>query len=275
MQVPSARIDHPVAADARRLLQEEGGSLSPALALALAAVARHAADGEVLAERVFAARHLGQSKALAGLRAALEQRLGPLAALGVREGAALTLVGGCGRLVLDGGATLDLGYLSPFVGLSREAAGRIVSVQLPSQGLVAVENLTVFDACCRGEVGALGGAAFVWTAGYPGRGTRAIVEAAVSARAKTMVWCDLDLDGVRIARLVRIWAPGTRAYQMTRHELLNARHWLPLTPRARQRLERELAVGTDDDLTDALRAMLELGRWVEQESMLGPVSPGP
>jgi hypothetical protein len=262
-------LDHPVARDARRVLADEAQTIAPVLALALAAVARHATDGEVLAERVFSVRHLGESKALARLRGALEQRLGPLDALGIREGAALTLVGGHGRIALAGGAGVELRDTPPFLGLSRETAVALAALAPPPKGLVAVENLAVFDACCRGEVAELSGAMVVWTAGYPGRGVRAVVEAAVRADAPVSIWCDLDLDGVRIARLVASWCPGARFVRMTPDDLEAAPRMLPLSARALRAIERELAAGPEDDLTETLRALQSRGVWAEQEGFLG------
>lgn len=262
-------LDHPVARDARRVLAEEARTIAPDLAVALAAVARQAADGEVLAERVFSVRHLGGSKALARLRGALEQRLGPLDALGIREGAALTLVGGHGRIALAAGAGVELRDTPPFLGLSRETARALAAVAPPPKGLVAVENLTVFDACCRGEVAELSGGMVVWTAGYPGRGVRAVVEAAVRGGAPVTVWCDLDLDGVRIARLVASWCPAARFFRMAPDDLAAAARTLPLTPRALRAIERELAAGPDDALTETLRALRDRGVWAEQEGFLG------
>ena len=261
-------VEHPVANEARRVLEEETATISPELARAVALVARHAAEGEPVAERVFSTRHLGGSKALARLRASLEQRLGPLASLGIREGASLTLVGGVGKIALAGDAQLDLAATPPFLGLSRETACSIAAVSLPPAGLVAVENLAVFDACCRGEVAALAGAAFVWTAGYPGRGVRAIVEAAVRAGARVTVWCDLDLDGVRIARLVAAVAPGVTFFRMAPADLLAATRRLALGERAARALERELRNGVVDALTPTLAAMREAGMWAEQECFL-------
>lgn len=263
-------LDHPVVEEARRTLTEEAETLAPELARALAAVARHAFDGEVLAERVFSARHLGSSKALGRLRDAVEQRLGRLATLGIREGAAFTLMGGAGRLLLDTGAVIALPELTPFVGLSRETMERLARFEPPALGLVAVENLTVFDACCRGEAEELRGASFVWTGGYPGRGVRAIVEAARRAGSAVTVWCDLDLDGVRIARIVRGCAAGcVRLHRMDAADLLSASRALPLSLRATRALARELALGSVDELTPVLRAMAERGIWVEQEALLG------
>ena len=262
------RLEHPVANEARRVLDEEAASISPELARAVALVARHAAEGEPVAERVLSTRHLGDSKALARLRASVELRLGPLSALGIREGGALTLVGGVGRITLGNGTWIDLAATPPFLGLSRETATDLYAVSFPSAGLIAVENLTVFDACCRGEVAALAGAAFVWTAGYPGRGVKAIVEAAVKAGAPVTAWCDLDLDGVRIARLIASAAPGTAFFRMGPADLIGAPRRLRLGERAVRVLERELRTGAVDALTPTLAAMRETGEWAEQECFL-------
>ena len=262
-------LQHPVASEARRVLEEEAASISPELARAIALVARHAAEGESVAERVFSTRHLGDSKALARLRASVELRLGPLGALGIREGAALTLIGGVGRIALEDGTWIDLAATPPFLGLSRETATRVLAVSLPPAGLVAVENLTVFDACCRGEVAPLVGATFVWTAGYPGRGVKAIVEAAVRAGAPVTAWCDLDLDGVRIARLIAATAPGTAFFRMGPADLIGAPRRLRIGERAVRVLERELRIGAADALTPTLDAMREIGEWAEQECFLG------
>jgi hypothetical protein len=263
-------LEHPMAEEARRVLAHEAQTIAPELALAVAAVARHAAEGETLAERVFSARHLGSSKALGRLRAALEQRLGPLHALGIREGAALTLVGGLGRIALAGGGLIDLAAMPPFVGLSRETVLGFTALEPPPKGLVAVENLTVFDACCRNEVAALSGAMVVWTGGYPGRGVRAIVDAAVRAASSVMLWCDLDLDGIRIARLLASWCPSAGFFRMSADDVRTAPSAVPLGDRARRAIERELAATVrEDDLTETLRALLGRGMWVEQEAFLG------
>lgn len=261
-------VDHPIAEEARRALGEDQPDLSPEVARALAAVALHAAAGEVLAERVFSARHLGSSKAVARLRSQVEARLGPLGSLGIREGGSVVLVGGAGRAVLPG-AILDLAALAPYVGLSRESALALERLECPQDGLVAVENLTVFEACCRGEVPELAGAAFVWTGGYPGRGTRGVVEAAVRAGATVRTWCDLDLDGVRIARMIAAWSPRCEYFKMSSADVALAPHRLPLTDRTRVAIERDLRDAADRELADTLRAILDARGWVEQEVFLG------
>ena len=261
-------VDHPIAEEARRALREGHAELSPELARALAAVALHAAGGDVHAERVFSVRHLGSSKALARLRPKLEARLGPLDALGIREGGGIVLVGGTGRAVLPV-ASFDLAVLAPYLGLSRESALALERLECRPAGLVAVENLTAFEACCRGEVPELAGAAFVWTAGYPGRGARAVVEAAVRAGASVRAWCDLDLDGVRIARMIATWSARRGFFKMSTADVSLAPRRRPITDRARAAIKRELRDGRDRELADTLGAILEANAWVEQEAFLG------
>lgn len=164
---------------------------------------------------------------------------------------------------------MELRDLPPFLGLSRETALALAAVAPPPKGLVAVENLTVFDACCRGEVTELSGAMVVWTAGYPGRGVRAVVEAAVRADAPVSIWCDLDLDGVRIARLIASWCPCARFFRMAPDDLAAAPRTLPLTARARRAIERELAASREDALTETLQRIQDCGVWAEQEGLLG------
>jgi hypothetical protein len=264
-----AGLTHPKARDVAALLAgDEAGSFPPPLSRALAALAIHAESGEILAERVFAARRLGDSKALLPWRARIERLLGPLAEIGLREGAALALVGGQGRLLLSGQA-LDLAALAPFVGLSRESCGRIESIRFPAAGLLVVENLTPFEACCRGEVDGGRGALLAWSGGYPGRAVRAIVERAGAEGVPVRVWADLDLDGVRIARLVGSWTPGgAEPFRMSAADLVAAPVRRPLAPRSEAAIRRDLEERPEDPLAPTLRAMLGLGEWVEQEVFL-------
>lgn len=262
-------LAHPKAREIAALLaREEAEAYPPRVLNLLAALAVHAEAGDVLAERVFSARYLGDSKVLGYFRRRIERLVGPLAALGIREGAAVTLVGGAGRLHLPGQA-LDLTALAPFAGLAREAFERLEGVDFPPQGLLVVENLTAFEACCRGEVEGAGGSLAVWSAGYPGRTVRRLAERAAAAGAPVRVWADLDLDGVRIARLVLSWAPG-HPWKMSPDDLAAA-EGLPLSKEAMAAIRRDLADRPDAPLADTLRAILAAGRWVEQEALLAPL----
>jgi len=263
-------VEHPVAELVAALLDDDSaGSFAPEVLRALAAVALHAASGEVLAERVFAARHLGDSKALRKLRRSVEHVVGPLEAIGIREGAALTLVGGVGRLHL-GTTVIDLAALSPYVGLSREVLGQLGRPELPERGLFVVENLTVFEACCRAEVEAARDSMVVWSAGYPGRGVRALVEVAASAGVAVRVWADLDLDGVRIARLLARWAGASfTPHRMSPHDVASADVVRPLSLSSATAIRADLGAHRDAPLAATLAALLERDGWIEQETMLG------
>lgn len=264
-----ARLSHPVAGDVARVLAEEGATLDPALIRALAAVAGHVEAGEVLAERVFSVLWLEDSKALGGMRRAIEQRLGPLEALGIREGMAFTLLGGAGRVRVRG-ESVDLGLVGPMVGFSREALLELDAVECPGGGLLVVENLAAFEACCHAEVAGAEGVLVVWSAGYPGRGVRAVVERAAASGARVRVWADLDLDGVRIARMIASWAPGSCGFfRMSPDDARAAPATRRLSPRALAAIAADLGARPDAPLADTLALLHDSGRWVEQEAFLG------
>jgi hypothetical protein len=263
-------LSHPKAVEISALLNgPEADDLPAPLLRALAALAAHAESGEVLAERVFAARHLGGSRALTALRGRLERLAGPLATIGIREGVGITLLGGEGILrVADG--KIGLRAFAPFLGLARETVENLRAIDLPAGGLFAVENLTVFEACCRGEVEAARGALIAWSAGYPGRAFRRLVELAGRAKAPLRIWADLDLDGVRIARLIASWSTAEASfYRMSPEDLQAAPRHGVLKARSLAAIRRDLEERPDAPLADTLRAMLDSGRWAEQEAFLG------
>lgn len=261
---------HPVSEEVANVLASSAvRSMRPTLIRALGAVAVHVDSGETLAQRVFSVRYLGDSKALGRVRKPLERIVGKLGKLGIRDGAVLTLVGGSGRLRCAG-QEVDCAKLRPFTGLATETLARLERIDVPPSGLVVVENLANFEACCRDEVSGLEGALVVWSAGYPGKGVRVLVEAASSRGARLRAWADMDLDGVRIARLVMAWAKGAcEPAFMSREDLVAARASKRLTPQATAAIERDLARRPDAPLADTLRTLLETGRWVEQEALLG------
>ena len=262
-----AGLSHPKAAEIAAILDSpETAGFTPSLLQALAALAVHAESGEVLAERVFSARCLGGSKVLAGLRGRLERLAGPLAEIGIREGASVTLLGGEGVLRLAD-RDLDLREFPPSVGLARETLEGLTELALPAGGLFVVENLAVFEACCRGEVKAARGALIAWSAGYPGRTFRRLVE--LAAGSPLRIWADLDLDSVRIARLITSWsATGAQFHRMSPHDLAAAPQHHPLSSRSRAALRRDLEERPAAPLADTLRALLDRGGWAEQETFL-------
>jgi hypothetical protein len=263
-------LSHPKAVEISALLAGPEAENFPApLLQALAALAAHAESGEVLAERVFSVRHLGGSKVLAALRTRLERLAGPLAEIGIREGASVTLLGGDGILrVADG--EIGLRAFAPFVGLAREAVESLREIGFPAGGLFVVENLTVFEACCRGEVEAARGALIAWSAGYPGRAFRRLVELAGRAGAPLRIWADLDLDGVRIARLIASWSASEASFhRMSPEDLEAAPRHHELAARSLAAIRRDLEERPGALLAETLRALAGSGRWVEQEAFLG------
>jgi hypothetical protein len=265
----TASLTHPKAREIVALLHGEDADAFPAeVVQALAAVAVHTESDEPLAERVFSARHLGDSKALASVRGRLERLVGPLSELGIREGAVVTLLGGRGALRLPT-ARFDLTDFGPFAGFARETLEAAEEIVFPAGGLLVVENLAVFEACCRGEVADAADRLVVWSAGYPGRGVRRLVERAAAAGVQVRVWADLDLDGVRIARIIVSWAPRVAfPWRMGRRDLAAAPASRPLIPRAIAAIRRDLEERPSALLTDTLQALLETRRWVEQEVFL-------
>jgi hypothetical protein len=268
-----APLTHPKSREIAALLNgDDADAFAPEVVDALAAVAVHVEVtdlDEPLAERVFSVRYLGDSKALGAVRGRLERLVGPLTEVGIREGGAVTLVGGRGSLHLPGGR-FDLEAFAPFAGFARETLEAAEEIVFPAAGLLVVENLAVFEACCRGELPETGDRLILWSAGYPGRGARRLVQQAGVAGVPVRVWADLDLDGVRIARLVASWAPAvTSPWRMSRADLAAAPSSRPLIPRAIAAIRRDLEERPGAPLADTLQALLESRRWVEQEVFLG------
>jgi len=265
----TAKLTHPVATEVIRILADPSAELlDPRVVRALAAVAIHAESGEVLSANVFSAHYLGSAKELRRVRGRLERLLGDLSALGIREGAAILLLGGSGSLSRADAPPLDLRHWRPFVAVARETVPTL-TITFPPEGVLVVENLAVFEACCRGEVRVVGDWLFVWSAGYPGRAVRAVVERAHTATTPVRVWADLDLDGVRIARLVHSWAPDEfQPFRMTPEDLVTTTTSQALVSRAVARIDADLAANPSMPLAATLRAIRDLGRWVEQEAQL-------
>ena len=262
-------LTHPIVADIAQLLaRPEAEKWNTRLLTALAAIACHAETGDQLAERVFSTHYLGSSKTFGQIRSTVERVLGrSIETLGIREGAAATFVGGHGRLRISD-HRVDLAALYPFVGFGRETLTNI-EVEMPAGGLLLVENLTVFDACCRSEVQGTDRSMVVWTAGYPGRGVRSLIERAAGLGGRIRIWADLDLDGIRIARLVRSWAPAAiETFRMSPEDVVAAPRRIRLTDRARRAILTELDGRPGMFLADTLRALLASDSWVEQECFL-------
>jgi hypothetical protein len=262
-------LSHPKAAEIFALLEgPEAENLPPRMIEALAALAVHAESGEVLAERAFAARHLGDSQALASVRRRIEKLLGPLAGIGVREGASVLFLGGEGVLRLAD-RELDLRILAPFLGLAREVLGSLTRIKFPAGGLFVVESLAAFEACCRGEVEPARNALVAWSEGYPDRCIRRLVELAGTAGAPLRIWADLDLDGVRIARLTASWSRSdTNFFRMSPRDVESASIRHELAEPSLAAIRRDLKEWPEAPLADTLRTLLASRSRVEQEAFL-------
>jgi hypothetical protein len=265
-----AEVRHPVGEEIAGLLTSaKEKSMSVPVLRALASVALHVEKGDVLAERVFSARYLGDSKAILALRPRLEKLLGPLEALGIREGAAVTLVGGEGTLTA-GGQVLDLAALHPYVGLARETFEALQEIRFPKNGLLVVENLAPFEACCRGEVSGSEGCMVLFGAGYPSRTVRIFVDRASKADVVVRAWSDMDLDGVRIARLVASWCTGQfEPFRMDPRAFRSPPSGIPLPVHMATAIRDDLRQRPGALLANTLQSILDTGRWIEQEELLG------
>jgi hypothetical protein len=260
---------HPVAKDIRDTLRDSSAARFTSLAIrALCAVAKHVESGDVLSANVFSARYLGGAKELKRVRAGIERMFGPLESLGIRDGGATLLVGGTGTIQVAG-SELTLGRLRPYIGLARPLVMEATWTP-PADGLLVIENMAAFEAACTHEISGLGEWLFVWSAGYPGRSVRRVVEVAVLLDVPVRVWADLDLDGVRIARLIRSWAGEQwQPWRMSADDIRAAKVRRPLSSKAREAIEKDLRLLPNAPLAETLQTLLEVDATVEQEVFVG------
>ena len=260
-------LTHPAAqAIGEMMAGEDAAGWDERVLRSLAALARMIEAGETRSSRIFSTEALGHSKALSQVRPRLERLVGPLDRLGIRDTGVHLLVGGKGRLRFPGGDLEVERFRS--LGLAEEDVLRLKGVRLPAGGLLVVENLTPFHACLgpeRNDRDLL----VIWSAGYPGRGVTRFVELAAGGGGRIRVWCDVDLGGVRIARLIHR-AAGGRAVPvlMDGSVVRSARITCPLARGQRESIVRDLALHPDALLAETLTALLERGAWVEQESLI-------
>lgn len=263
-QASIATLDHPEARHITEILSSDTArGFGEKTVRALAGLARLVAAGETRPARAFAADVLDDSKALAPLRVRLEKLVGPLERLGIRESGALVVVGGSGLLQWRD-RTIDLAQFD-HVGVATRDVLALDRLDLPPEGLLVVENLVPFHAA----LDRLRGSSVVlWSAGFPGPGVLKLV-AMASASKRVRIWCDLDLGGVRIARLIaQAAADRADAVLMDPHLISEASVCRPLSKAQRVSIERELAACPDGMLTATLHSVLAHDGWVEQETLL-------
>jgi hypothetical protein len=235
------------------------------IVIALAGLARLIEDGEVLPERLFSVKYLGHSKALRNIRRRLETLAGPLNRLGIRDSGQIVMIGGKGSLNLNG-VMLDLSRFQ-YLGLALEDALQIQSIDFPGGGLLVVENLTPFHTCL-GPFADKRHLMVLWAAGFPGRGVRSIIRRAAQSDVPVRIWCDLDLGGVRIARIVAHEAPNARTMLMDPETIRTATVTQRIEPELLTAMRRDLTLHPEDLLSESLRSLLETGAWIEQETLI-------
>jgi hypothetical protein len=245
---------------------EEAAGWDERVLRSLSSLARLIEAGETRSSRIFSTEVLGHSKALSSIRPRLERLVGPLDRLGIRESGVHLLIGGKGRLRFPGG-DLDVERFRS-LGLAQEDVLRLEGIDLPAGGLLIVENLTPFHACLKSERKDREHLV-IWSAGFPGRSVTRFVELAAMEGGPIRVWCDLDLGGVRIARVIHN-SSGGRAIPvlMDRTVVRSARITCPLSRKQRESIERDLASHSNAFLAETLKVLLERGVWVEQESLI-------
>lgn len=233
---------------------------------ALAGLALLLESGDVMPARVFSARVLGTSKALSAIRRRLEGIVGPLDRLGIRAWGGLVLMAGSGSLCLQN-TELRLDNLR-CVGVASEDILALRALELPTAGVLVIENLTAFQACL--EYAAKANAPLlVWSGGFPNRGIQKLLAEAARERATIRVWCDLDLSGVRIARVMHDITSGLAEPVLMGPEIVHgAEVNCPLSADSDANIRRDLERLPEAVLADTLRAILNKHKWVEQETLL-------
>ncbi len=258
---------NPEAVTIRELLAaHEALALDEKVIKALAALACLLETGDVLPARAFSAQVLGNSKSLSMIRKRLERLVGPLERLGIRDWGGLVLMGGAGVLHLQS-TDIRLDSLR-CIGVSSDDILRMRNLELPPSGVLIVENLTPFQACL-GHLDRSSSVLLLWSGGFPNRGVKRLLEEAARGRARIRVWCDLDLGGIRIARLIHDITSGTaEPVLMSPVTVQESKVSCRLSAENMARIRHDLEQHPDGILADTLRAILNREEWIEQETLL-------
>ena len=262
-----ANLVHPNAVEIREILASDNGlNLDPKVVTALAGLAKLVESGDAVPHRVFSAKTLNNSKAFMQIRRRVEQLVGPVERLGIRDSGAMVMFGGSGVIELSN-TKIDLGLFRS-IALSTADVERLRRLHAPERGILVVENLTPFEAFLE-NAAALGPRLLIWSSGFPNRGVARILAEAARQCIRIQVWCDLDLGGVRIARSIhRITSGRAEPVLMNADTVRLASVGCPLNLEARRTIARDLVLHPDDILGDTLHALLERGEWIEQETLL-------
>jgi hypothetical protein len=265
-----AELTHPAAQSIRELLEEDDSvTLDERIVTVLAALAQLVDSSEVMPLRAFSARVLGSSKAFFPIRNHVERLVGPVERLGIRESGGLVLMGGDGRLSFAKG---DI-YIDRFryVGCSSEDILEMQHLQVPEQGVLLVENLTPFHACIE-QFGRDNSVLVSWLGGFPNRGVSHLIQAAASKGVRIRVWCDIDLSGIRIARLIHKLTNGIAEPVLMQPCVVQmASQGCKLSHTQLKDIKRDLENHPNAILNETLHALLERGEWFEQETLLSKI----
>jgi hypothetical protein len=262
-----ANLEHPSAAEIREILASDRAlMLDPKVATCLAGLAKLVETGDALPHRVFSALTLNDSKAFIQIRRRVEQLVGPVERLGVRDSGAMVMFGGRGLIELSN-AKIDVSSFRS-IAMSTRDLERLSCLHLPQGGILVIENLAPFEACLE-NVTAFAEMLLVWSGGFPNRGVVRILEQAARQCARIRTWCDLDLGGVRIARSVhRITSGIAEPVLMDADAVRRASVGCPLSSEGKRIMDRDLMLHPDEILVDTLRSLLQRGEWIEQETLL-------
>lgn len=263
-------LANPEAASIREILKADGAAnLDERVIKSLASLACLLESADALPSRAFSARVLGNSKSLSSIRQRLERLVGPLERLGLRDWGGLVIMGGAGTLHFEN-TDLRLESLR-CVGVSSDDVLTLRELKLPSGGVLVVENLTPFHACLE-HLGGKSSILLLWSGGFPNRGVRKVLAEAAQQQAPIRVWCDLDLGGVRIARLIEgITAGRATPVLMNPETVHESSICCPLSMENMAHIRRDLEQHPNAILADTLQAILNKRAWVEQESLLHKV----
>jgi hypothetical protein len=262
---------NPEAVSIRELLaNSKAADFDERIIKALAAVARLLETGDVVPAKAFSAQILGNSKALSTIRRRLEKIVGSLQRLGIRDWGGLVLMAGSGALYLQS-AEIRLDSLR-CVGVSSEDILALQALDLPRAGILVIENLTAFQACLE-HVGKGTAPLLLWSGGFPNRGVQRLLGEAARQKARIRVWCDLDLGGIRIARLIHAITSGAAEPVLMDPAIVQeSKLSCPLSAESMASLRRDLEQRPDAILANTLRAILYKSQWVEQETLLDKLS---
>lgn len=260
-------LTNPEALSIRDVLEADSAErLDERVVKALAALARLLERGDAIPAKAFAAEVLGSSKALPGIRSRLERIVGPLTRLGIRDWGGLVMLAGQGVLHLPN-CDLRLNEVR-CLGVSSDDMLELRGITLPVEGILVIENLTPFQACLE-ALHSSASVLLVWSGGFPNRGVKKLLEEASRQRRRLRVWCDVDLGGIRIARMIHEITSGIAEPILMDPEILDgSESRSSLTAENVARIRRDLEQRPAELLSDTLRAIVAKKAWVEQEALL-------